>query len=257
MDITGAPPRHRRRVGHRRRRRPPARRAGARRRRRRPPGDRARRSPTRSAASFARVDVTDTDAVAAASSRPASSAAAGPGQLRRHRPAQRTIGATATTTPRTTSSCTRGDRDQPDRHLRRDPAGRHRDVAQRARRHGERGAIVNMASVAAFDGQIGQAAYSSSKGGVVGMTLPVARDLAASASASTRSRPASSTPRSTARARGRGVQGQARRVGAVPQAPRRPDELALDGLECLPNSYMNGERRPRRRRHPDAPEVTA
>jgi NAD(P)-dependent dehydrogenase (short-subunit alcohol dehydrogenase family) len=43
---------------------------------------------------------------------------------------------------------------------------------------GERGVIVNTASVAAFDGQIGQAAYSSSKGGVVGMTLPVARDLA-------------------------------------------------------------------------------
>ncbi len=42
---------------------------------------------------------------------------------------------------------------------------------------GERGVIVNTASVAAFDGQIGQAAYSSSKGGVVGMTLPVARDL--------------------------------------------------------------------------------
>jgi NAD(P)-dependent dehydrogenase (short-subunit alcohol dehydrogenase family) len=45
---------------------------------------------------------------------------------------------------------------------------------------GERGVIVNTASVAAFDGQIGQAAYSSSKGGVVGMTLPVARDLARS-----------------------------------------------------------------------------
>jgi NAD(P)-dependent dehydrogenase (short-subunit alcohol dehydrogenase family) len=44
---------------------------------------------------------------------------------------------------------------------------------------GERGAIVNIASVAAFDGQIGQAAYSSSKGGVVGMTLPIARDLSA------------------------------------------------------------------------------
>ncbi len=44
---------------------------------------------------------------------------------------------------------------------------------------GNRGAIVNMASVAAFDGQIGQAAYSASKGGVVGMTLPIARDLAA------------------------------------------------------------------------------
>ena len=43
--------------------------------------------------------------------------------------------------------------------------------------NGERGVIVNTASVAAFDGQIGQAAYSASKGGVVGMTLPIARDL--------------------------------------------------------------------------------
>jgi NAD(P)-dependent dehydrogenase (short-subunit alcohol dehydrogenase family) len=43
---------------------------------------------------------------------------------------------------------------------------------------GERGVIINTASVAAFDGQIGQAAYSASKGGIVGMTLPVARDLA-------------------------------------------------------------------------------
>lgn len=43
---------------------------------------------------------------------------------------------------------------------------------------GERGAIVNTASIAAFDGQIGQAAYSASKGGIVGLTLPVARDLA-------------------------------------------------------------------------------
>lgn len=42
----------------------------------------------------------------------------------------------------------------------------------------ERGVIVNTASVAAFDGQMGQAAYASSKGGVVGLTLPVARDLA-------------------------------------------------------------------------------
>lgn len=42
---------------------------------------------------------------------------------------------------------------------------------------GERGVIVNTASVAAFDGQVGQAAYSASKGGVVGMTLPIARDL--------------------------------------------------------------------------------
>jgi NAD(P)-dependent dehydrogenase (short-subunit alcohol dehydrogenase family) len=46
---------------------------------------------------------------------------------------------------------------------------------------GERGVIVNVASIAAFDGQVGQAAYSASKGGVVGMTLPIARDLASSA----------------------------------------------------------------------------
>ena len=43
---------------------------------------------------------------------------------------------------------------------------------------GERGVVINTASAAAFDGQIGQAAYSASKGGVVGMTLPIARDLA-------------------------------------------------------------------------------
>ena len=43
---------------------------------------------------------------------------------------------------------------------------------------GERGVIVNTASVAAYEGQIGQAAYSASKGAIVGMTLPIARDLA-------------------------------------------------------------------------------
>ncbi|MCC2106384.1 MAG: SDR family NAD(P)-dependent oxidoreductase, partial [Hyphomicrobiales bacterium] len=42
----------------------------------------------------------------------------------------------------------------------------------------ERGVVINTASVAAFDGQVGQAAYSASKGGIVGMTLPIARDLA-------------------------------------------------------------------------------
>ncbi len=45
--------------------------------------------------------------------------------------------------------------------------------------HGERGVVVNTASIAAFDGQIGQVAYSASKGGIVGLTLPAARDLAA------------------------------------------------------------------------------
>jgi NAD(P)-dependent dehydrogenase (short-subunit alcohol dehydrogenase family) len=45
---------------------------------------------------------------------------------------------------------------------------------------GERGVLINTASVAAFDGQVGQAAYSASKGGIVGMTLPIARDLSRS-----------------------------------------------------------------------------
>jgi NAD(P)-dependent dehydrogenase (short-subunit alcohol dehydrogenase family) len=51
---------------------------------------------------------------------------------------------------------------------------------QDATAEGERGIVVNTASVAAFDGQIGQVAYSASKGGVVGMTLPIARDLSRS-----------------------------------------------------------------------------
>ena len=66
------------------------------------------------------------------------------------------------------------------------PAGTFRCIAKSAKgmldlaplEDGERGAIVNTASVAAEDGQMGQAAYSASKGGVVGMTLPIARDLA-------------------------------------------------------------------------------
>ncbi|KRT71470.1 MAG: 3-hydroxy-2-methylbutyryl-CoA dehydrogenase [Candidatus Rokubacteria bacterium CSP1-6] len=53
-----------------------------------------------------------------------------------------------------------------------------RMMTNRPNEEGERGVIINTASVAAFDGQIGQAAYSASKGGIVGMTLPIARDLA-------------------------------------------------------------------------------
>ncbi|KQL19923.1 3-hydroxyacyl-CoA dehydrogenase [Cytobacillus solani] len=54
-----------------------------------------------------------------------------------------------------------------------------RMVQNKANENGERGVIINTASVAAFEGQIGQAAYSASKGGVVSMTLPIARELAA------------------------------------------------------------------------------
>jgi NAD(P)-dependent dehydrogenase (short-subunit alcohol dehydrogenase family) len=107
---------------------------------------------------------------------------------------------------------------------------------------GERGSIVNMASVAAFDGQIGQAAYSSSKGGIVGMTLPVARDLAAIAVRVNTIAPGLvDTP-----IYGEGEQAEEfkARLGANVLFPKRlgkPEELASMVVECVTNSYMNGE----------------
>jgi len=107
---------------------------------------------------------------------------------------------------------------------------------------GCRGAIVNLASVAAFDGQIGQAAYSASKGGVVGMTLPVARDLAAlGIRVNTVAPGLIDTP-----IYGEGEQAEAfkAKLGESVLFPRRlgvPDELASMVLECVRNSYMNGE----------------
>jgi len=107
---------------------------------------------------------------------------------------------------------------------------------------GCRGAIVNLASVAAFDGQIGQASYSASKGGVVGMTLPVARDLAAAGIRLNTVAPGLiDTP-----IYGQGPESEAfkAKLGQSVLFPRRlgtPDELASMVLECLTNSYMNGE----------------
>jgi NAD(P)-dependent dehydrogenase (short-subunit alcohol dehydrogenase family) len=107
---------------------------------------------------------------------------------------------------------------------------------------GCRGAIVNVASVAAFDGQIGQAAYSSSKGGVVGMTLPVARDLSASGIRLNTIAPGLiDTP-----IYGEGEQADAfkAKLGESVLFPKRlgvPDELASMVIECLTNSYMNAE----------------
>jgi NAD(P)-dependent dehydrogenase (short-subunit alcohol dehydrogenase family) len=107
---------------------------------------------------------------------------------------------------------------------------------------GERGSIVNMASVAAFDGQIGQAAYSSSKGGIVGMTLPVARDLSAIAVRVNTIAPGLiDTP-----IYGEGEQAEEfkARLGANVLFPKRlgkPEELASMVVECVTNSYMNGE----------------
>ena len=107
---------------------------------------------------------------------------------------------------------------------------------------GQRGAIVNIASVAAFDGQIGQASYSASKGGVVGMTLPVARDLAASGIRLNTVAPGLfDTP-----IYGEGEDAEAfkAKLGESVLFPKRlgvPEELAAMVLECLTNSYMNGE----------------
>ncbi len=107
---------------------------------------------------------------------------------------------------------------------------------------GERGAIVNLASVAAFDGQIGQAAYSASKGGVVGMTLPVARDLSAAGIRLNTVAPGLiDTP-----IYGEGEASEAfkAKLGESVLFPKRlgdPEELASMVVECLRNTYMNGE----------------
>ena len=107
---------------------------------------------------------------------------------------------------------------------------------------GDRGAIVNMASVAAFDGQIGQAAYSSSKGGVVGMTLPVARDLAASGIRVNTIAPGLiDTP---IYGEGEASEEFKTNLGKSVLFPHRlgdADELASMAVEVITNSYMNAE----------------
>jgi NAD(P)-dependent dehydrogenase (short-subunit alcohol dehydrogenase family) len=105
---------------------------------------------------------------------------------------------------------------------------------------GERGAIVNTASVAAEDGQMGQAAYSASKGGVVGMTLPIARDLMAEGIRVNTILPGIfNTPL---------LQGAPDNVKAALSAsvpfPKRlgkPEEYASLAVEMCRNSYFNGE----------------
>ncbi len=105
---------------------------------------------------------------------------------------------------------------------------------------GERGVIVNTASVAAFDGQIGQAAYSSSKGGVVGMTLPVARDLARSGIRVMTIAPGIFR---TPMLAGLPQEAQDSLGKQVPFPPRlgRPDEYAALVAHILENSMLNGE----------------
>jgi NAD(P)-dependent dehydrogenase (short-subunit alcohol dehydrogenase family) len=107
---------------------------------------------------------------------------------------------------------------------------------------GQRGAIVNMASVAAFDGQIGQASYSASKGGVVGMTLPIARDLSAvGIRVNTIAPGLIDTP---IYGEGEASEQFKAHLGQSVLFPKRlgvPDELASMVVECVTNSYMNGE----------------
>ena len=107
---------------------------------------------------------------------------------------------------------------------------------------GQRGAIVNMASVAAFDGQTGQSAYSASKGGVVGMTLPIARDLVPiGVRVNTIAPGLIDTP-----IYGTGEAGEQKKahLAAGVLFPKRlgtADELASMVIELLTNDYMNGE----------------
>ena len=105
---------------------------------------------------------------------------------------------------------------------------------------GERGVIVNTASVAAFDGQVGQAAYSASKAGVVGMTLPIARELARSGIRVMTIAPgifetpmmASLTP---------DVQEALGKMVPFPPRLGRPAEFASLVREIVGNAMLNGE----------------
>jgi NAD(P)-dependent dehydrogenase (short-subunit alcohol dehydrogenase family) len=105
---------------------------------------------------------------------------------------------------------------------------------------GERGVCINTASIAAFDGQIGQLAYSASKGGIVGMTLPAARDLAGAGIRVCTIAPGTfdtpllgDLPQDTRDALGQ----------AVPFPPRlgRPEEYAALAAHIVENQMLNGE----------------
>lgn len=106
--------------------------------------------------------------------------------------------------------------------------------------HGARGVVINTASIAAFDGQVGQAAYSSSKGGVVGLTLPAARDLAQYGIRVNVIAPGIvETPMLA-------TVSEEFRVGLAagvpfPQRLARPEEYAQLALAIIDHDYLNGE----------------
>lgn len=105
---------------------------------------------------------------------------------------------------------------------------------------GERGVIINTASVAAYDGQIGQAAYSASKGGIVGMTLPIARDLASMGIRVMTIAPGTfdtpllaGLPEAARQSLGQQV--------PFPSRLGRPDEYAALAKHIVENEMLNGE----------------
>lgn len=105
---------------------------------------------------------------------------------------------------------------------------------------GERGVIINTASIAAYEGQIGQAAYSASKGGVVGMTLPIARDLASYGIRCNTIVPGlihtplfDSLPANVVEALSASV--------LNPKRLGRPEEIAQTAAFIVENAYVNGE----------------
>jgi NAD(P)-dependent dehydrogenase (short-subunit alcohol dehydrogenase family) len=105
---------------------------------------------------------------------------------------------------------------------------------------GERGIVINTASVAAYDGQIGQAAYSASKGGIVGMTLPIARELAQFGIRVLTIAPGLFL---TPLLAGLPQEAQDSLAAAIP-FPRRlghADEFASLALHMIDNPYLNGE----------------
>jgi NAD(P)-dependent dehydrogenase (short-subunit alcohol dehydrogenase family) len=105
---------------------------------------------------------------------------------------------------------------------------------------GERGVIVNTASIAAFDGQIGQIAYSASKGGVVGMTLPAARDLAPVGIRVLTIAPGTFDTPLLGLLPDDQRQALAKDI-PFPKRLGRPDEFAALVIQLCENSVMNGE----------------
>jgi NAD(P)-dependent dehydrogenase (short-subunit alcohol dehydrogenase family) len=105
---------------------------------------------------------------------------------------------------------------------------------------GERGVIVNTASVAAFDGQIGQAAYSASKGGIVGMTLPIARELARHGIRVVTIAPGIFDTPMLAGLPEKARQSLGEQV-PFPSRLGRPDEYAALAMHIIQNEMLNGE----------------